>query len=157
MEKIIKIIFIITIIGFIGVILYVGNSIINTIIQSNNNEKEFNLAKKLIIGTWIYEKNDQNRSCTKTLKINNEHEFVFECVEEEKNQIQIKYIITGKCYVGDYKIMTYKFDRKTYENIVNAPEQKYNWIEYSYKEAPTANINNDKLELFGEKYIKKEL
>lgn len=157
MEKIKKIIFIIAIIGIIAIILYVGISIINTIIESNNNEKEFNLAKNLMIGTWIYEKDDKNKVYTKTLYINNENEFIFECVEEEKNQIQIKYTITGKCYCRDYKNKIYKFDRKAYENIINAPEQNYNWKEYLDEEAPIATIKNDTLELFGENYIKKQL
>lgn len=149
-----KIFFIITIIGYVCVILYVGNIIINTIKESNNNQKEFNIGKKLIIGTWICEKKANNRVCTKTLDINNEYEFIFECIEKENDQIQRKYTIAGNCYLEDYKNKIYKFDRKNYENIVNAPETKYNWEEYTYNEAPTATIKNDILELFGENYKK---
>ena len=117
-----------------------------------------NIGKNIIVGTWVCEKREEKKLCIKTLNINSQNEFIFESIEEENNQTLIKYTITGKCYLSDYKnetYKTYKFDREKYENIVNAPEQEYNWQEYTIKEAPTAIIKNDKLILFGEDYIKK--
>lgn len=155
MEKTKKIILIIAIIGFACVMIYFVSVVIKTIAEYNSNKKELELGKKLIIEIWVCKKNNNNKLSTKTLTINNEHEFTFECVEEENNQLKLKYIISGKCYLGNFKDenKTYKFDRKNYENIVNAPEQEYNWKEYKYYEAPTATMKNDILELYGEQYI----
>ena len=158
MERVKKVIFIIAILGIIGVILFLGGSILKEIIENNNSKKEWNIGKNIIVGTWVCEKREEKKLCIKTLNINSQNEFIFESIEEENNQTPIKYTITGKCYLSDYKnetYKTYKFDREKYENIVNAPEQEYNWQEYTIKEAPTATIKNDKLILFGEDYIKK--
>lgn len=159
MEKSKKIIFIIAIIGIIGIILFTLGSIVKVKIEANNDGKEFEIGKNLIIGTWIYEKRNQNSSYTKTLNINDKNEFVFKCEEEENNKLPIKYTIKGKCYLSEWKNKLYKkyrFDREQYEDILNAPEKTYNWKEYLDKDAPTATIENNKLILFGESYSKKD-
>lgn len=157
MEKIKKAIFIFVIIGIICVILFLCGSILKEIIEKHNREKSFDIGKKIIVGTWVCERREEKRLCVKTLNINNQNEFIFECMEEENNQTILKYTITGKCYLSDYAnetYKTYKFDREKYENIVNAPEQKYNWKEYTYNEAPTATIKDNNLILYGEDYTK---
>lgn len=159
MERVKKVIFIIAILGIICVILILGGSILKEKINSRNDWEEFNISRKLIIGTWVCEKRENKNYCIKTLSINDNDEFVFDCIKEDYNMQQIKYNITGKCHCFDYKDKLYKkyrFDREFYKNILNASEKMYNWKDYLDEDAPIATIKNETLELLGEIYIRKE-